>query len=162
MPTNQDETLQQRYARDHQDYLKLCGSMTAEQVADLQLQLNNALAGEVVLTKENNLLRHDIASYLETAAKVCELLGVDVYAARNTEGKPSDVLFSHAQALNSRLSIAEQQNAGLVELLLQSKDVLIGIWDKKYDHEEGDALAALALIDDIDAALKPTESGASE
>ncbi|MGS0735515.1 hypothetical protein ACVBEG_02915 [Pseudomonas sp. GG8] len=46
MPTNQDETLQQRYARDHQDYLKLCGSMTAEQVADLQLQLNNALAGE--------------------------------------------------------------------------------------------------------------------
>ncbi|NMZ20755.1 hypothetical protein HBO08_27620 [Pseudomonas rhodesiae] len=44
MPTLQDETLPQRYAREHQDYLKLCGSMTAEQVADLQLQLHNALA----------------------------------------------------------------------------------------------------------------------
>ena len=44
MPTLQDETLPQRYAREHQDYLKLCGSMTAEQVADLQLQLHSALA----------------------------------------------------------------------------------------------------------------------
>ena len=49
MPTHQDETLQQRYAREHQDYLKLCGSMTAEQVADLQLQLNNSLAREQAL-----------------------------------------------------------------------------------------------------------------
>ena len=49
MPTHQDETLPQRYAREHQDYLKLCGSMTAEQVADLQLQLNNALAREQAL-----------------------------------------------------------------------------------------------------------------
>ena len=52
MPTNHDETLQQRYARDHQDYLRTCGSMTAEQVADLQLQLNNTLAGEAVLREE--------------------------------------------------------------------------------------------------------------
>lgn len=46
MPTDQDETLPQRYAREHQDYLKLCGSMTAEQVADTQLQLHNSLARE--------------------------------------------------------------------------------------------------------------------
>ena len=49
MPTHQDETLQQRYARENHDYLKLCGSMTAEQVADLQLQLNNSLAREQAL-----------------------------------------------------------------------------------------------------------------
>lgn len=49
MPTHQDETLHQRYAREHLDYLKLCGSMTAEQVADLQLQLNNSLAREQAL-----------------------------------------------------------------------------------------------------------------
>lgn len=49
MPTHQDETLPQRYAREHQDYLKLCGSMTAEQVADLQLQLNNSMAREQAL-----------------------------------------------------------------------------------------------------------------
>ena len=46
MPTHHDETLPQRYEREHQAYLKLCGSMTAEQVADLQLQLNNSLARE--------------------------------------------------------------------------------------------------------------------
>ena len=49
MPTNQDETLQQRYTREYQDYPTLCGNMTAEQVADLQLQLNNALGRETAL-----------------------------------------------------------------------------------------------------------------
>ncbi|MBJ2281332.1 hypothetical protein JFT58_23895 [Pseudomonas sp. MF6767] len=49
MPTHHDETLPQRYEREHQAYLKLCGSMTAEQVADLQLQLNNSLAREQAL-----------------------------------------------------------------------------------------------------------------
>jgi hypothetical protein len=49
MPTHQDETLPQRYAREHQDCLKLCGSMTAEQVADIQLQLHNSLAREQAL-----------------------------------------------------------------------------------------------------------------
>ena len=49
MPTHQDETLPQRYAREHQDYLKLCGSMTSEQVADIQLQLHNSLAREQAL-----------------------------------------------------------------------------------------------------------------
>lgn len=49
MPTHQDETLPQRYAREHRDYLKLCGSMTAEQVADIQLQLHNSLAREQAL-----------------------------------------------------------------------------------------------------------------
>lgn len=49
MPTHHDETLPQRYEREHQAYLKLCGSMTAEQVADLQLQLNNSFAREQAL-----------------------------------------------------------------------------------------------------------------
>ena len=49
VPTNKDETLPQRYAREHQAYLNLCASMTPEQVADLQLQLNNALAREQAL-----------------------------------------------------------------------------------------------------------------
>ena len=54
MPTHQDETLPQRYAREHQDYLKLCGSMTAEQVADIQLQLHNSLAREQALQQRLN------------------------------------------------------------------------------------------------------------
>jgi hypothetical protein len=54
MPAHHDETLQQRYAREHQEYLTLCKSMTAEQVADLQLQLNNAMAREAVLQQRLN------------------------------------------------------------------------------------------------------------
>ena len=54
MPTHQDETLPQRYAREHQDHLKLCGSMTAEQVADIQLQLHNSLAREQALQQRLN------------------------------------------------------------------------------------------------------------
>ncbi|NWD54616.1 hypothetical protein HX878_07630 [Pseudomonas veronii] len=49
MPTHHDETLPQRYEREQQAYLKLCGSMTAEQVADIQLQLHNSLAREQAL-----------------------------------------------------------------------------------------------------------------
>lgn len=40
-------------------------------------------------------------------------------------------------------------------LLRDSRDVMSGIWDTSYDHEAGDALAALDLMERIDAALKP-------
>ena len=78
MPTHQDETLPQRYAREHQDYLKLCGSMTAEQVADLQLQLNNSMAREqalqVLLTAAD-----ERADVLETALRKIKVR-LDAYA----------------------------------------------------------------------------------
>ncbi|WLH82535.1 hypothetical protein [Pseudomonas sp. FP2338] len=66
MPTHQDETLHQRYARENQDYLKLCGSMTAEQVADLQLQLHNSLVREQALQQRLTAAdeRADIATSL--------------------------------------------------------------------------------------------------
>lgn len=68
VPTHQDETLPQRYAREHQDYLKLCGSMTAEQVADLQLQLNNSLAREQAL-QQRLTAADERVSVLETALR---------------------------------------------------------------------------------------------
>ncbi len=49
MPTHQDETVLQRYAREHQGYLAQCCSLSPEQVAELQLQLHNALAREAAL-----------------------------------------------------------------------------------------------------------------
>ena len=68
VPTHQDETLPQRYAREHQDYLKLCGSMTAEQVADHQLQLNNSLAREQAL-QQRLTAADERADVLEQALK---------------------------------------------------------------------------------------------
>lgn len=59
------------------------------------------------LTGENNLLRHDVASYMETMGRTCELLSSDLEDAKTAEGKPSDVLFRHAQALQSELTKAE-------------------------------------------------------
>ena len=85
MPTHQDETLQQRYAREHHDYLKLCGSMTAEQVAELQLQLNNALAREQALQQRLNAADQRIDEL--TAAPVVErqdVLPCDVRVAPAT------------------------------------------------------------------------------
>ena len=52
---------------------------------------------------EVDLLRHDIASYLETMAKTCDLLGIDTESAKTAEGKPSDVLFKHAQDLRTEV-----------------------------------------------------------
>ena len=68
MPTNHDETLPQRYAREYQDYLKLCGSMTAEQVADIQLQLHNSLAREQAL-QQRLTAADERVDVLETALK---------------------------------------------------------------------------------------------
>ena len=58
------------------------------------------------LQAEVRLLKHDVASYLETAAKTCGLLGIDLEAAKTAEGKPSDVLYRHALALQSDLTSA--------------------------------------------------------
>ncbi|MGU9821083.1 hypothetical protein [Pseudomonas sp. Larv2_ips] len=94
MPTHQDETLPQRYAREHQDYLKLCGSMTAEQVADIQLQLHNSLAREQALqqrltaadqqidelTQERErLIAYGRSCGLDEASTLCSRLAYDTY-----------------------------------------------------------------------------------
>jgi len=133
MPTNQDETLQQRYARDHQDYLKLCGSMTAEQVADLQLQLNNALDNKEDLRDELALLKKEFG----------------------TQRGKLNCMILHCAALETSLTIAEQQNADAVELL-ESWQTWLGARRESCDEH------GKVLWDRIDAVVKPTESGASE
>ena len=98
---------------------------------------------EAALREENKLVRHDIASYLETAAKTCELLEIDVEAAKNAEGKPSDVLLAHAQALQQRLAVAEQRAGKMEELLREA-------------YEAGDHnIFGTDLDSRIEAALKP-------
>lgn len=76
-----------------------------DEIAKLGPLYTHAGPGEVDrLREENALLRHDIASYLETMAKTCDLLGIDTESAKNAEGKPSDVLFKHAQELRAQLA----------------------------------------------------------
>lgn len=90
----------------------------------LEEDYDAALDREASLREEKKQLRHDIASYLETTAKVCELLGVDVNAAKNAEGKPSDVFHAHAQALQQRLTEADKHAGKAEELLQASLDAL--------------------------------------
>lgn len=86
-------------------------------MAELELEMESAFQSELAaLREENRLLNHDIASFLETTARVCELLGIDTNDARHAEGKPSDVLFSHATALQQRLADAERRYRGLQKL----------------------------------------------
>lgn len=99
------------------------------------------------LREELALAKHDIASFLETMAKVCDLLSINTEDAKHAEGNPSDVFFSHATAMQQRLTAAEQRNAELAKLLNGYPRGVPGF---------------AAWADKVTAALKPTESGASE
>lgn len=44
MPTYGDETLHERYAREHADHMARLAKMTPEQIAEMELDLHNALA----------------------------------------------------------------------------------------------------------------------
>ncbi|QZA71275.1 hypothetical protein AH02_32 [Pseudomonas phage AH02] len=59
------------------------------------------------LLAENQLLKHEIASFLETMAITCDALGIDLDEAKHADGKPSDVLLEHARKLQSRIAELE-------------------------------------------------------
>ena len=96
MPTHQDETLPQRYAREHQDYLKLCGSMTAEQVADIQLQLHNSLAREQAL--QHRLTAADERADIATSLIQRIVGNFDTEIGCHEDVEPNDL--EHDQVLN--------------------------------------------------------------
>ncbi|WP_443701304.1 hypothetical protein [Pseudomonas sp.] len=139
MPTNQDETLQQRYARDHQYYLKLCGSMTAEQVADLQLQLNNALAGEDELRKRLTIAEQRNASIAGKVDK-CKECG-------------SDALFWFAHNTNHSCVQHNRLNTNDITCMF-----VLGCADCSATLK---TVEADTIAERMTAALKPAESGAS-
>jgi hypothetical protein len=139
-----------------------------------------AIEKQEELREENRLLNHDIASYLETAAKVCDLLGIDVYDAKHAEGKPSDVLFNHATALQQRLADAERRNAARdAEIAAQIESALrrsfnLGqvYWqqadsDSTYQQNKCDqtmetqAQHILNVLKSVSAALNPNPEAAS-
>ena len=74
---------------------------------------------------ENKLLRHGVASYLETVAKVCDMLGVDLESAKTAEGKPSDVLFGYVSLIQQRLTAADERVSaleGLLQMFIDNSD----------------------------------------
>lgn len=83
----------------------------AEPVADHPIKEGGAYAGAAAMAEElaeQYSVRvaddyNKLASYLETTAKTCALLGVDLEAAKGASGKPSDVLYSHAKAMRDRI-----------------------------------------------------------
>lgn len=75
---------------------------------------------------------------------------------------PDFNLWCRADALQALLTAADERSDVLEGLLRDSKDVMYGIWDTSYDHEAGDALSALDLMERIDAALKPAEGGGGD
>jgi|GEM_PF-1198208 len=52
MPTNHDETLHERYAREHQAHLAIYARMTPEQISDMATELHNALARLAALSQQ--------------------------------------------------------------------------------------------------------------
>lgn len=52
MPTNHDETLHERYAREHQAHLAIYARMTPEQISDMATELHNALARLAALSHQ--------------------------------------------------------------------------------------------------------------
>ncbi|QZI68711.1 hypothetical protein K5F93_20220 [Pseudomonas protegens] len=73
----------------------------------LQERLNAADQGKDDLETQNKLLRHDLASNLETFAAICTKLGIDVEAASDAPGKPSDVFVAHVNNLVIQLNDRE-------------------------------------------------------
>lgn len=143
-----------------------------DRACEMDSRLEGYSAAQVelaALREELAISKHNIASFLETMAKVCDLLGIDTEDAKHAEGNPSDVFFSHATALSKRLAAAEQRNADHLKLiagLVEYADNLLsdvnnawsyaGITGNPETHKDDDYAAAVALI------AKPTESGASE
>lgn len=124
-----------------------------------------------VLISENRLLRHDLASYLEKVAKLCDMLSVDLESAKSSDGKPSDVLFGYITSLQQRLTAADElvceRTASLLECGTRRKalerraDVLVDLLTHAHiaihTMEPG-----FFLLEKIDAALKPAEGGGDE
>lgn len=81
-------------------------------------------------------VKGELASRLETTVRTCELLGIDLDEARKAPGKPSDVLFEHAQKLRRALN-------GSRKLLVESLRI-----ERKLRHERDEGLAREAELKD--------------
>ena len=84
----------------------------------------------VRLQAENALLRHESASFLETMAKTCELLNIDLDDACHADGNPSDVLFSHAQSLQSDVETMRRKNNELNDTVATLQSELTPVYDQ--------------------------------
>lgn len=64
MPTYYDETLEDRYSRENQDYLSILARMKPEQIQHMEIALNNALSDADRLKATLGQVRDLIGPYL--------------------------------------------------------------------------------------------------
>lgn len=107
-----------------------------------------------VICSENKLLRHDVASYLETLAKVCEMLGIDLESAKSAEGKPSDVLFSYISSMQQRLTAADERADALTSAL----EGMLEYFPKGHSDGECFSVEKARAVLSSQASVKPGKS----
>ena len=98
--------------------------------------------------------RYQVVTMLSAAGAT---IGYDPHGPDVVMAADFDRVTAERDALQALLTAADERADVLEGLLRDSKDVMSGIWDTSYDHEAGDVLAALDLMERIDAALKPAE-----
>lgn len=157
-----------RYSRDFSGNMQVDPNGSWVLAADASIhakrltdKIDSTQSELTALREELAVAKHDIASFLETTAKVCDLLGIDTEDAKHAEGNPSDVFFSHATALSKRLAAAEQRNSDLVALLECVNDTG-ELTRPEHEDLEADICSAVKDFWDRRRNAKPTESGASE
>lgn len=97
---------------------------------------------------ENKLLHHDVASYLETVAKICDMLGVDLEYAKTAEGKPSDVLFGYVRSMQQRLTAADER-ADVLEAENKRLDLMVSQSDYNYDADRMQFKARIDVLEGL-------------
>lgn len=127
----------------------------AEDFDRITAERDAALGREAALIEKITAIRAEHDDRIKFRNIRCDELQQRLTAADEALDKADDEFSLMSLEAGQRIDVLEG-------LLRDSKDVMSGIWDTSYDHEAGDALAALDLMGRIDAALKPAEGGGDE
>lgn len=79
MPTNCDETLAERFQRDHEVYLGILARMNPQEIFDLELKHHNALARIEHLERQNKQMSDLLVRLVEQFDAAWEELDITCY-----------------------------------------------------------------------------------
>lgn len=79
MPTNCDETLIERYQRDHEVYLGILARITPQEIFDLELKHHNALARITQLERQNKQMSDLLVRLVEQFDAAWDKVGISCY-----------------------------------------------------------------------------------
>ena len=105
MPTHNDETLHDRYAREHADHMALLAKMTPEQIAEMELSLHNAMA-ELDRLRDRQTQR--IGELAELAAQASVNCKNTAYYLRKYRPDLADICSGWCVAIDAALSAGKE------------------------------------------------------